>query len=211
MNTNSKFNDGSDKRVNFGPLSNHTNSTNELTGDKNMEKRDRFELLSAYLDGEVTAAERKQVEEWLASDPSIQNLYRRLLSLRQGLRSMPIPEPQQPVEETVQQVMGKLRRRSRRNWILSGAAVAACTIGAVSGLLFNSSGEQFQFAQKTTEQTKPATQQASQPASSNAVPLMVAINKPVIPIPKAVTAPEDSNNLNKELKSPQQNADHDFN
>jgi len=29
-----------------------------------MLKRDRFELLSAYLDGEVTAAQRQQVEDW---------------------------------------------------------------------------------------------------------------------------------------------------
>jgi hypothetical protein len=36
---------------------------------------DRFELLSAYIDGEVTAAERKQVEEWLATDPTVQQLH----------------------------------------------------------------------------------------------------------------------------------------
>jgi len=36
-----------------------------------MEKRDCFELLSAYLDGEVTATERRQVEEWLSTDASI--------------------------------------------------------------------------------------------------------------------------------------------
>ncbi|MEL6165322.1 MAG: zf-HC2 domain-containing protein, partial [Cyanobacteria bacterium J06628_3] len=56
-------------------------NTNNLTGAKNMVKRDRFELLSAYLDGEVTAAERRQVEEWLANDSSVQNLHKRLLSL----------------------------------------------------------------------------------------------------------------------------------
>ena len=36
-----------------------------------MVKRDRFELISAYLDGEVTAAERKQVEEWLVNADSM--------------------------------------------------------------------------------------------------------------------------------------------
>ncbi|NJL11167.1 MAG: transcriptional regulator [Calothrix sp. SM1_7_51] len=149
MNTDSQFEDSSQKRVNFDSLSKNAISTNELTGDKHMEKRDRFELLSAYLDGEVTAAERKQVEEWLASDPSVQNLHRRLLSLRQGLRSIPIPQSQLPVEDTVKQVMTKLRRRSQRTWALRGAAVAACLIGAVSGLLLNNSRETLQFAQKT--------------------------------------------------------------
>jgi len=41
-----------------------------------MLKRDRFELLSAYLDGEVTAAQRQQVEDWLGNDPEVQ-LYAR--------------------------------------------------------------------------------------------------------------------------------------
>ncbi len=38
-------------------------------------KRDRFELLSAYLDGEVIAAKRQQIEDWLRNDPGVQYLY----------------------------------------------------------------------------------------------------------------------------------------
>jgi Putative zinc-finger len=49
-------------------------------------KRDRFELLSAYLDGEVTAPERRQVEAWLKSDPKMQALYARMLKMQQGVR-----------------------------------------------------------------------------------------------------------------------------
>lgn len=48
-------------------------------------KRDTFERLSAYLDGEVTAAERQQVEAWLATDSEAQRLYQRLLNLRQQI------------------------------------------------------------------------------------------------------------------------------
>ena len=40
-----------------------------------MYQRDRFELLSAYIDGEVTAAERGQIEQWLTTDPEVQCLY----------------------------------------------------------------------------------------------------------------------------------------
>ena len=52
-------------------------------------KRDRFELVSAYLDGEVTPAERLVVTNWLANDCEVQRLYRRLLMLRQAFRSIP--------------------------------------------------------------------------------------------------------------------------
>ena len=47
-----------------------------------MDKRGFFELLSAYLDGEVTATERKQVEEWLSTDTDIKFLlYNNLANL----------------------------------------------------------------------------------------------------------------------------------
>ncbi|MFM8202724.1 MAG: anti-sigma factor family protein, partial [Dolichospermum sp.] len=53
-----------------------------------MQKREYFELLSAYLDGEVTATERRQVEQWLSTDASVKCLYKRLLNLRQGLQNI---------------------------------------------------------------------------------------------------------------------------
>ncbi|MEM9906299.1 MAG: Fis family transcriptional regulator [Cyanobacteria bacterium P01_D01_bin.44] len=56
--------------------------------------RDRFELLSAYLDGEVTPGERRQVARWLSEDSRAQALYHRLLSLRQAMRAMPIESPE---------------------------------------------------------------------------------------------------------------------
>ncbi|GAA6623422.1 anti-sigma factor family protein [Scytonema sp. NUACC26] len=157
--------------------------TNELTGAIDMVKRDRFELLSAYLDGEVTAAERKQVEEWLDTDQTVQDLYARLLKLRQGVRTLPVPTLQQSSQETAEKVLTRVQRRSRRVW-LSGAAIAACAIGAMSGLL----GETRipQFAQQRIEKT-------SETPVAVASPLMVAINNPVIPIPKtAEVSPEKS-------------------
>jgi anti-sigma factor RsiW len=36
---------------------------------------EKFELLSAYLDGEVTAAERKQVELWLQDDATFKAMH----------------------------------------------------------------------------------------------------------------------------------------
>ncbi|YAF96306.1 MAG: anti-sigma factor [Nodularia sp. CChRGM 3473] len=169
--------------------------TNESTGAMDMVKRDRFELLSAYLDGEVTAAERRQVEEWLANDASVQCLYTRLLKLRQGLRTCPVPTAQQPPEVTAQQVFQRVRRRSRPMWAFGGAAIAACVIGAVSGLL---PGGEFRTPQLAQQPVEP-TQGTKMPVVSTS-PLMVALNNPVIEIPKAaIASPENSVNLDQSL------------
>ncbi len=157
--------------------------TNDSTGAMDMVKRDRFELLSAYLDGEVTAAERKQVETWLTNDACVQRLYARLLKLRQGLQTLPVPT-EQPIEKTVENVLSRLHRRTRLAWVLGGAAVAACVIGSVTGIIPSGNSRTLQLAQQRLEptQTKPATPVI--PVS----PLMVALNNPVIEIPKAAVA-----------------------
>lgn len=154
-------------------------NTNKLTGAKNMVKRDRFELLSAYLDGEVTAAERRQVEEWLANDSSVQNLHKRLLSLRQGLRNLPVPQSKQSVEETVDGVLTRLRHRTRMAWMFGGAAVAACVIGSLASLMPNSEPGVFRFA------SNPSGQQQKTPSEEVASLPMVSLNQPLVRIPKA--------------------------
>ncbi|HLP88937.1 MAG TPA: transcriptional regulator [Nostocaceae cyanobacterium] len=146
-----------------------------------MVKRDRFELLSAYLDGEVTAGERKQVEEWLATDPAVKDLYFRLLKLRSGMRTMPVAAPQSP-EKVLQQVQERLQRRSRLAWILGGA-IAACAIGSITNLIPTSS-RNLQFAQNSI--TSPKPEATAKQASTS--PLMVAINNPVIEIPKTAVS-----------------------
>lgn len=134
-------------------------------------KRDRFELLSAYLDGEVTAAERRQVEEWLAADSTTQRLYNRLLKLRQGLRGIPVPHSEQPVEQVVQQVSSRLERRPKR-LVWGGMAIAALFVGALVG----------------TVRSEYFPQVATAPKAERAIPddgLMIALDRPVIQIPKA--------------------------
>lgn len=144
----------------------------------NMLKRDRFELLSAYLDGEVTAAERRQVEDWLANEPEVQRLYTRLLKLRQELRTLPVP-PVESVEQTIQHVFRRINRRVHLTIICGGTAIAALFIGAVSGILPDR-----QFAQIA---------QSPKPVVAPGETLMVALNTPVVEIPKAaVAAPENA-------------------
>jgi len=142
-----------------------THSPEELL--TNTLKRDRFELLSAYLDSEVTAAERRQVDFWLATDPEIQRLYRRLINLRQGLQTMPVPLAQQPAEHTTQQVFARLHTRHKRAVVWGGTAIAAVLIGALPGILL---------------ERQPVSQVAQVPQPSE--PLMVALNTPVVEIPK---------------------------
>ena len=153
-----------------------------------MEKRDCFELLSAYLDGEVTANERRQVEEWLSTDTSIKHLYKRLLNLRKGLHNIPIPATAQSPEATINQVLTRVNRRYRLKWMFGGAAVAACIFGAISGLLPSNSRMLELATTQPTELTPTATDS----------PLMVALNNPVIEIPKTAVAPDETpvNNLN---------------
>lgn len=165
------------------------------TGALSMLQRDRFELLSAYLDGEVTAAERKQVEEWLATDPVVKRLYSRLLELRQGLQSMPVPAASQSVEQTVDAVFKRVNRRPKQILLWGGAAVAALFVGAVSGLLPGSNSFNPQFAQSPIEGSG-ATQNTQLPSSAQAVnsdALMIALDQPVVQIPKApVSMPADA-------------------
>ncbi|MEH2126194.1 anti-sigma factor family protein [Nostoc sp.] len=188
MTTDSQFYDRSPLQLPQDLSDGMAKHTNESTGLMDMVKRDRFELLSAYLDGEVTATERRQVEEWLANDASVQCLYARLLKLRQGLRTLPVPAAQQSPEETVGQVLSRLRRRSRLNWMVGSAAVAACAIGAISGLVGGGSMVQ-QLAQRPQREPIQTSSASIVPPS----PLMVGLNNPVIEIPKAaVASPENS-------------------
>lgn len=137
-------------------------------------KRDRFELLSAYLDGEVSASERRQVEAWLATDASAQQLYARLLKLRQGLqglRTIPVPA-ERPVEQTVTQVMNRLERKPKRTIAWGGmAAAAALFVGAITTVVMPTYSVH-------TNRVDVATQTDSQ--------LMISLDRPVIDIPEVM-------------------------
>ena len=56
--------------------------------DRSLTDDERFELLSAYMDGEVSDEERQQVERWLASDAQIQRHYSAQVRLRQAMKSL---------------------------------------------------------------------------------------------------------------------------
>jgi len=145
-------------------------------------QRDRFELLSAYLDGEVTAAERKQVEEWLATDPTVQHLHTRLLKLRQALQTMPVPTSQRSVQETVDQVLSKVDRKPRMALIWGGAAIAALFVGTVATLFSGDRSFVPQIAKSPEQIQSPL---AENPSSES---LLIALDRPLVAIPKAPVA-----------------------
>lgn len=154
-------------------------------GTVDMLKRDRFEMLSAYLDGEVTATERRQVEVWLETDPVVQSLYGRLLKLRQGIQTIPVPQPECPVEQTVEQVLSRVHRRSRRAILWGGAAIAALFVSILSNTL---SGNQSPLPQLAASPS--ATPELASGAGGSSEALEIALDRPIMEIPKApISAP----------------------
>lgn len=150
--------------------------------ESNTLQRDRFELLSAYLDGEVTAAERKQVEGWLATDVTVQQLHTRLSKLRQGFRSLPTPQSQ-PVEVTVERVLDRLDRRPKLSLVWGGTAIAALFVGAVT--IFSPIGNSPAPEMARIERSAV---QAPQENLTDGDGLLVALDRPVLSIPKTAMA-----------------------
>lgn len=95
-------------------------------------KRDRFELLSAYLDGEVTPNERQQVLSWLRDCDDTRSLYNRLLSLRQGMRTQACP-PACDTDETLGGVFHQLNHRIRLVSMACAGVAAFSVIHLLSG------------------------------------------------------------------------------
>jgi anti-sigma factor RsiW len=163
-------------------------------------QRDRFELLSAYIDGEVTAAERKQVEAWLATDPTMRRLHSQLLRLHHGFQNLPDPAPEQSVEQTVEQVLARVDRRPNLRLVWGGAAVAALVVGGIATVFSGDRAPLFQTAQESNQEQV----QASGSNTADSEPLLIALDRPLVAIPKApVAQPTDQNaNVTQPIAEP---------
>ncbi|MEG4284475.1 transcriptional regulator [Microcoleus sp. A006_D1] len=166
---------------------NQTNN-NYSPGNVTTMMRDRFELLSAYIDGEVTATERRQVEEWLTNDPTTKRLYSRLMMMQQSFQSMPVPAGQQSAQDLAAKVLQRVERKSKRTWVLGGGAIAALLVAVVSGV---AGGRQL-FAPQFARSLVPAEYDGlivalNEPVVEIVNPndLMLGVNSPVMDIPKA--------------------------
>ncbi len=178
---------------NFNSQTDLSENLNSSSRALDVMHRDRFELLSAYLDGEVTADERRQVEDWLTHDPTMQRLHERLLKLRQSFQAMPVPiSDERSIERTVDSVLARVERRPRRAVLWGGIAIAAVAIGAVSSVFLGDHSPVPQLAQAPKESTQPPVN------DSPSEPLLVALDKPLISIPATSSSPQSGsgNTLN---------------
>jgi len=166
-------------------------NNNYAQGNVTTMMRDRFELLSAYLDGEVTAAERRQVEDWLTNDPTTKRLYSRLLMMQQSFQAMPVPAAEQSAQELATKVLQRVERKPKQTWILGGSAIAALLIAVVSGV---GGGRQL-FAPQFARSPVPAESDGlivalNEPLVEIVNPndLMLGVNAPIMDIPKVGVA-----------------------
>ena len=137
--------------------------------DIDVTKRDRFELLSAYLDGEVTPEERCMVLNWMNNDPKAKRLYDRLLYLRRGFREGH-SSPCTDADAAVAQIFRCLNYRMQ----LMGMAGLGAFVFGVLGLLSGSMGHH------TSVWRWASTAQPEY--------LEIALDQPAFPIPKAPNA-----------------------
>lgn len=150
--------------------------------DLDATKRDRFELLSAYLDGEVTPEERQQVLCWIQNDDGARGLYNRLIALRQGMRSQSASSDCN-VEETLVGVFHSLNHRLKLVAMATAGVAAISVINLLSGAGMGSpSWRLANFAQPET--------------------LQIALDQPAFPIPEAsavlsndITTPSEAGGL----------------
>ncbi len=137
---------------------------------------DCFELLSAYIDGELSATERNQVQSWLDQDPKIKNLYTQLLSLQGSMQLSIAPPSSKSVAEITTGVFQSIDRRRQRRLVLTGSAIAATILTTITALIPGI----------TPAGLRVAESENPEDTTSESIMLAVALNQPAINIPKAV-------------------------
>ncbi|AFY37482.1 hypothetical protein Lepto7376_1114 [[Leptolyngbya] sp. PCC 7376] len=148
------------------------------------EKLAHIELLSAYIDGEATPEESRQVQALLDHDPEFKRQYLHLHQIRQGLQAMPTPASQSH-RKLSNQVFTRLRWRKGKVLSIwgSGAIAALFIAGVVSNIPRSNPTEQF------ARNSQPSTPTLLEPNEFNQEEaLVVALNRPVLQIPKLATA-----------------------
>ena len=128
-------------------------SINELI-TMDMHKRDRFELLNAYLDGEVTADERRQIENWLTTDTQVQCLYARALKLRQKWQMMS-PLAQQPTASEIKQIFVCRETKPKRAVLWKTILLVAVVLTALPYILPERQSSVLPMAQDPQLMIKP--------------------------------------------------------
>jgi len=160
-------------------------SSNQIFNKSMIIPDERFQLLSAYIDGEVSEAEEQLVETWLSDDPNFRLIYQQQLKLRQLLIDLPAPIPvnssaRVETDRMVNRVMAEIERRSqRRKWKLAGLGISVAAIVGVFGSMFTfNSSPQFS---PVANSVKPA-------AVVKEEPILIAMEEPLVPLPKSMNS-----------------------
>lgn len=137
---------------------------------------DCFELLSAYIDGELSATEKKQVQGWLDQDPKIKNIYTQLLALQGNMQHSIAPPSNKSIAEITTGVFKSIDRRRQRRLVFTGGAIAASILATITALIPGVTPSGLSIAEIENTDDLVATP----------IMLAVAVNKPAINIPKAI-------------------------
>ncbi len=143
---------------------------------------DKFELMSAYLDGEVTASERQQVQNWLQTDPIFNAQYQRMQGMQQALDRLPMDEAVVPVNLLADQVFAKISERRQSKWLkIAGGAVAAALVAAGASFsgIGNGSGN---VVPQLAKLSLPNAALAKLEIIPNPAPMMVALNDSIVQV-----------------------------
>ena len=159
-------------------------SANQIFDNSMTIPQERFELLSAYIDGEVTNTEEQMVEQWLSDDVDFRRLYHQQIKLRQLLVDLPVPvaansSVKAETNVMIDRVFAEIDKRSqRRKWKLAGFGVS---VAAVVGIL----GSMFTF--NSSPQFSPVANSIKNPAITIEEPVLIAMEEPLVPVPKSMS------------------------
>jgi anti-sigma factor RsiW len=158
-------------------------SANQISNNSMTTPDERFELLSAYIDGEVTETEEQLVEQWLSDDVDFRRLYHQQINLRQSLIDLPVPvaansSAKKETEVMIDRVFAEIDKRSqRRKWKLAGIGISVAAVIGVFGSLFTFN---------SSPQFSPVANSVKAPTSVAEEPVLIAMEEPLVPLPKSM-------------------------
>ncbi len=141
-------------------------TTNHCSNVKDDSKR--FELLSAYVDGEVTSQESKAIEYWLDTEPDFNKLYKTLLRIKRETCIISTPINIKSKSVLSQDIFNKIdcQQRKKFNTILGSLG----TMVMIFGTIWLQDGFALRrYVQKNDNQA-----------------LTIALNRPVLEIPNRI-------------------------
>lgn len=138
-----------------------------------MNSQQRFELLSAYLDRELTAENTEKVEEWLTRDQQAQETYKNLLRLRYHIQRVPVYSSHHSSETLAKKVVSKANNKTLKQILfLGGGTMVALFITMMSGT----------FSWMNSSSTRLTRSDYSDLPSDT---LTITLDQPVVEIPIA--------------------------